>query len=676
MTTRSRRPAGRGNSGKGHGQERIEPYFGKPKRKRSRKGRGRKDEHAHPLLGALVRGFIFVCLFGLLLFGLTAIYLTAKLPDPVLLTMENRPPNVTVLAADGTVLAERGYGRGQVVLKDLPPYLPEAVIATEDRRFYHHFGVDPVGLVRAAITDLMAGHVVEGGSTITQQLAKNLFLKPDRTMTRKFKEVIYALWLEKRFTKDQILQLYLNRVYFGGGAYGVEAAAHRYFGKSAHDLTLPEAAMLAGLLKAPSTYSPNHSVKLATERLHEVLQNMVEAGYITEAQAKKAEAEPLGLRAQGEQSGYPYVVDWVADRLPDLIGEKHGDLVINTTIDPKIQKVAQVSLRRHLLEEGKAKHATEGAIVVMGPMGAVKAVVGGRSYRSSPYNRAIKAMRQPGSAFKPFVYLTAMEAGYTPDSIAYDSPVTIKGWTPKNYEKRYRGKVTLRKALAESINSVAVKLVAKVGISHVIDNAHRLGIDSTLRHDPSIALGTSEVTPLELTTAYAPFANGGFRAQMHVITRIRNADGRVLYQWHQLRPVRVIAPVYLGEMNDMMNETLVAGTGRRAGIPSHVAGGKTGTTQGSRDAWFVGYTAQYVAGVWIGNDNDSPMKHVTGGTIPAEIWHDVMLAAHRGKTPYALPGTTTPGLPEVTSGIPMQQDNAEESGLLGRMISLFTGHSG
>ncbi|MEG6508336.1 PBP1A family penicillin-binding protein [Methyloligella sp. 2.7D] len=678
-TQRKKRPAGRGASR----SERIEPHFDKPRKAVRRKSgsrsgaRGktaRRDAKRGSFLGGAIKLVVLVCLLGALAFGVVGIYLTSKLPDPVLLALDDRPPNVKVVAADGTVLAEKGLRRGHVSFAELPPHLIEAVIATEDRRFYSHFGIDPIGLARAAWVDIMAGAFVEGGSTITQQLAKNLFLKPDRTIARKLEEMIYAIWLEKRFDKEQILELYLNRVYFGGGAYGVEAASQRYFGKSARDLNLPESAMLAGLLKAPSTYAPTRSRALANSRLEIVLQNMVEAGFISQAEAKQAAAEPLGLRAEGDQAGYPYIVDWVAELLPQYVGDSHGDLIVDTTIDSSLQKAAQTSLAERLEKEGKEKNASEGAIVVLSPTGAVQALVGGRSYQTSPYNRAVKAKRQPGSAFKPFVYLAAMEAGYSPDSIAYDSPVTVKGWTPKNYEKSYRGEVTLRQGLEHSINSVAVKLVAKIGAARVVNTAHRLGIESTLHMQPSIALGTAEVSLLELTAAYAPFSNGGMRAQVHVIQRIRNADGRTLYVWKESPAAPAVAPAQIGAMNDMLNAVVVSGTGKRAGIPSHVAGGKTGTTQDSRDAWFVGYTAHYLAGVWIGNDDNSPMKKVTGGTIPAEVWHDTMLTAHRDKVPYALPGTYTPGIASAAGQAGWQpRGGGDSSAWLQRMLSVFTG---
>ncbi len=674
---RKRRPAGRFA-----GEERIEPSFdgrrNSPKRStapRRKASRTRRRKQQKPsVLGKLFRFTLALGLLAVAGFGLYAFHLTSKLPDPVLLTLDDRPPNVQVLAADGTMLAERGLRRGHLTVDEMPPHLIEAVIATEDRRFYSHFGIDPLGLMRAAVVDIMAGAFVEGGSTITQQLAKNLFLKPDRTIERKIEEMVYAIWLERRFDKNQIMELYLNRVYFGGGAYGVEAASRRYFGKSATDLNLAESALLAGLLKAPSTYAPTRSRKLANSRLEVVLDNMVDAGFITEQEAKQAAAVPLGLRAEGDQTGFPYIVDWVAELLPEFVGEKHGDLIVTTSIDPALQKNAQKTLRERLDTEGKEGRAGEGAMVVLSTDGAVRALVGGRSYQTSPYNRAVKAKRQPGSAFKPFVYLAAMEAGYTPDSIAIDSPVSLAGWTPKNYHSKYYGEVTLRTGLEKSLNSIAVKLIRQVGVPRVIQAAQRMGIESDLGKEMSIALGTSEVSLLELTAAYAPFANGGMRAQTHVIEEIRNADGRVLYRWKPSPAAPAVGGAQLGAMNDMMNAVVVTGTGRRAGIPRHVAGGKTGTTQSSKDAWFVGYTAHYLAGVWIGNDDNSPMKKVTGGTIPAEVWHDVMLAAHADKQPYGLPGTYSPGITASTTPLEMGKRAADQgSAWLKRMLGVFGG---
>jgi len=656
------------------GKERVEPHFG-GKRTPARKPRktARRSASASPIRRALLRGlFTTLALIALIIVG-SFLYFVARLPDPILLTLDDRPPNLTILASDGTVLAERGLRRGYVRLDRLPPYLPQAVIATEDRRFYNHLGVDPVGLVRAGMRNLIAGSVVQGGSTITQQLAKNLFLSPDRTMARKLEEAMYAIWLERRFTKDEILELYLNRVYFGGGTYGVEAAARRYFGRSARSVTLTQAALLAGLLKAPSRYAPTRSVELATTRVDVVLDNMVEAGFLSSAEAETAAAEPLRLRTFSDETGYPYAVDWVAETLPEVVGNTEGDLVVETTIDAGLQRAAQLTLRQTLDAEGKDLDVSEGAVVVLDTSGGIKALIGGRSYRSSPFDRAVKALRQPGSAFKPFVYLTALESGYTPDSIANDEPVAVDGWAPKNHTGTYRGAVTLRDSFAQSINTVAVKLADEVGRGNVVSTARRLGIRSELHDRPSLALGTAEVTPLELVAAYVPFANGGEGITPHIIARVRNGDGKLLYEYKGAGLARVVDESYVAEMNDMMNATMVSGTGRQAALPDQIAGGKTGTSQNSRDAWFVGYTAHYVGGVWVGNDDGSKMRNVTGGTLPAHIWHDIMVYAHEGKQPLALPGTRSPWLEEASSRLwtaPTEKSNAP---LYRRMIDLLSG---
>jgi penicillin-binding protein 1A len=667
---RKPKPAAKASKGK----ERVEPHFG-GKRTPARKPRKPQAQKStdRPIRRAALRVLFMACAWAALVLGGAFLYFVARLPDPILLTLDDRPPNLTILASDGTMLAERGLRRGYVRLDRLPPYLPQAVIATEDRRFYNHLGVDPVGLVRAGFRNLAAGSVVQGGSTITQQLAKNLFLSPDRTMARKLEEAIYAIWLERRFTKDEILELYLNRVYFGGGTYGVEAAARRYFGRSARSVTLTQAALLAGLLKAPSRYAPTRSVELATTRVDVVLDNMVEAGFLSSAEAEAAAGEPLRLRTFSDETGYPYAVDWVAETLPEVVGNTEGDLVVETTINAGLQRAAQLTLRQTLDAEGKDLDVSEGAVVVLDTSGGIKALIGGRSYRSSPFDRAVKALRQPGSAFKPFVYLTALESGYTPDSIANDDPVAVDGWAPKNHTGIYRGAVTLRDSFAQSINTVAVKLADEVGRGNVVSTARRLGIRSELHDRPSLALGTAEVTPLELVAAYVPFANGGEGITPHIIARVRNGDGKLLYEYKGAGLARVVDESNVAEMNDMMNATMVSGTGRQAALPDQIAGGKTGTSQNSRDAWFVGYTAHYVGGVWVGNDDGSKMRNVTGGTLPAHIWHDIMVYAHEGKQPLALPGTHSPWLEEASSRLwtaPTEKSNAP---LYRRMIDLLSG---
>ena len=625
----------------------------------------------HPLLYKGIRLCLLSLIWGTIVLGAAIVYFISQVPDPIIAALDDRPPNVTVLAADGTVLAERGLRRGHVRLDSLPPYLVQAVLATEDRRFYRHFGIDPLGLVRASFRNATAGTVVEGGSTITQQLAKNLFLSPKRTMARKLEEVIYAIWLEQRFTKDEILELYINRVYFGGGTYGVEAASQHYFGKPARDVTLPQAALLAGLLKAPSKYTPTRSVKLAASRVDEVLDNMVEAGFLSADAARSANEQPLNLPAKGDETGYPYAVDWVAELLPEYVDEKNSDLIVETTIDAGLQRVSQQALRQMLDEEGPARHASEGAVVVLDPSGGVKSLVGGRSYSTSPFDRAVKALRQPGSAFKPFVYLTALESGYTPDSLAYDGPTNIAGWSPKNYSGSYQGEVSLRDSLAHSINTVAVRLATEVGPSAVVRTAQRLGIHSKLQDNPSIALGTSEVTLLELTSAYAPFANGGQGVLPHVITRVKNGDGKVLYQRQHSTFGQVVSAADVGAMNDMLTATITSGTGKQAAIEGHMAAGKTGTTQSFRDAWFIGYTGHYVGGVWIGNDDGTRMKKVTGGTLPAKLWHEIMLYAHTDKTPLPLPNIRGPRLQEAIAGLPWPAKSGTP--LFQRVLGVFSG---
>ena len=635
----------------------------------------------HPRLLKTLRAGLFTALWGAIVLAGAVGYFISRVPDPLLATLDDRPPNVRVLAADGSVLAERGLRRGHIRVDVLPGHLIKAVMATEDRRFYQHFGVDPVGLIRASYRNFAAGTVVQGGSTITQQLAKNLFLKPERTITRKLEELVYAVWLEQRFSKDEILELYLNRVYFGGGTYGVEAAARHYFGKSARDITLPQSAMLAGLLKAPSRYAPTRSVRAASARAEVVLDSMVEAGFLNPEEAEAARRQPLALAAKGDETGYPYAVDWVAALLPEYVGEHDDALIVDTTIDAKLQRTSQEGLRKLLDGKGRKLRAGEGAVVVIDPAtGAVRALVGGRSYKTSPYDRALNARRQPGSAFKPFVYLAGLEAGYSPNSVAYDGPVNIGGWKPVNYTRTYKGKVTLRYAMTQSLNTVAVKLTAKVGPGRVAETAARLGIRSTLNATPSLALGTSEVTLLELTGAYAPFANGGWRVLSHVITRIRNSEGKILYQRRRSATGQVVHPHHVGAMNDMLKAVVERGTGKRAKLKRHPAGGKTGTTQKSRDAWFVGYTAHYVAGVWIGNDDNARMRKVTGGSLPASLWRDIMHSAHKNKAPKPLPGSKGRwrGADVIASGWPWQSEGREaQSGsdrpFFKRVFSFFGG---
>ncbi|TPI17608.1 transglycosylase domain-containing protein [Mesorhizobium sp. B4-1-1] len=622
------------------------------------RGRGRgRDRNRRGLLGIatrLVYWCFVLCIWGGIATAGIVVYYGAKMPAATTWSVPDRAPNIKIVSVDGALIANRGASGGEAVgLHEMSPYIPEAVVAIEDRRFYSHFGIDPIGLSRAMVANLLGGHFSQGGSTLTQQLAKNLFLTPDRTLERKVQEVLLALWLEHKHSKDQILEMYLNRVYFGSGAYGVEAASRRYFGKSARDVTLSEAALLAGLLKAPSKLSPARDPKAAEERAQLVLAAMRETGKISDKEYKTA-LSASATRAPSYWTGSEnYVADTVMDELPDLIGDVRSDIVINTTVDLNLQKLAEQSIRRLIDESGKKLNVTQGALVSIDDSGAVRAMVGGYDYSTSQFDRASEARRQPGSAFKPFVYMAALEAGRTPDSIRNDAPIKIGKWTPDNYGGKYYGKVTLATALAKSLNSVAAQLTMEVGPDAVVEAAHRMGIQSDLQANTSIALGTSEVTPLELTSAYVPFANGGYKPDIHFIQRISTANGKVLYENSGGSAPRVIKADIVGMMNSMMTGTVEVGTAKKAAF-NWPSAGKTGTSQNSRDAWFVGYTANLTTGVWFGNDDGSPMKKVTGGALPAQAWHEFMVAAHEGVPVRPLPGTwkSTPSDTIVPDEIP------------------------
>src|SRR6201999_3976044 len=454
------------------------------------------------------------------------VWVGAHLPAIQSLEIPKRPPTIEIVGMDGSMLAQRGEMAGaNVSLKDLPPYLPKAFIAIEDRPFYSHYGVDPWGILRAAVANVLHRGVSQGGSTLTQQLAKNLFLTQERTLARKLQEVELALWLERKHSKAEILELYLNRVYFGSGAYGVEAAAQRYFGKSAKNVTIAEAAMLAGLVKSPSRLAPNRNPEGAEQRAQIVLAAMADAKFITDAQAQASIGHPsYNVKPVGAGT-VNYVADWIGEVLDDLVGQIDQSVVVETSIDPKLQAVAETAVIDELAAKSVKYNVSQGALVAMSPDGAVRAMVGGRNYSESQYNRAVTAKRQPGSAFKPFVYLTAIEAGLTPETIRADAPLDIKGWKPENYGHQYLGPVTLTQALANSLNTVAVRLGLEVGPKNVVRTAHRLGISSKLEPNASIALGTSEVSVLELVGAYVPFANGGLAASPHVVTRIKTLEG-------------------------------------------------------------------------------------------------------------------------------------------------------
>ncbi len=610
-----------------------------PARRRSRRGRVKRGRGGRSLLGRLARFTFMLGLWAVLGLGALITYYASDLPSTDNLAVPKRPPNVQILAASGEPLANRGdMGGAAVSIKELPRYVGDAFIAIEDRRFRDHHGIDPIGLTRAVVTNLTAGRLEQGGSTLTQQLAKNLFLTPERNVERKVQEAILALWLERQYSKDQILELYLNRVYFGAGAYGIEAAARRYFDKPARALTLAEAAMLAGLVKAPSRLSPTRNPDQAQGRARLVLEAMVETGAITAKEARLARAAPAEPSNASETSSVNYAADWIMDLLDDHVGAFDRDIVVETTIDSIAQAAAERALTNGLDSSGAKLGVSQGAVIALAPDGAVLAMVGGRAYAKSQFNRAVDARRQPGSAFKPFVYLAALEHGLTPESVREDGPISVKGWSPENYSREYRGPVTLTTALALSLNTVAVRLGLEVGPKVVVAAAQRLGIASPLAPNPSLALGTSEVTPIEITAAYAVFANGGQAVTPYAVTRIKTAKGKVLFKRDAPEPPLVVDPQRIGMINAMMRETLTVGTARKAELPGWPAAGKTGTSQDFRDAWFIGYTGRVVAGVWLGNDDGKPTKRATGGGLPVEIWSEFMRAVHQGQTVADLPG--------------------------------------
>ena len=651
-------------------EDEDEPVVAKPRRSRSRRKPVRRPRRGFfGFIRTTIYWGLVLCLWvGIGLAGLVAYY-GSRMPSASTWVIPERPPNVKITDLDGSLIANRGTTGGEAVaLSDMSPYIPEAIIAIEDRRFYSHFGFDPIGLGRAVVTNVLTGHAVQGGSTLTQQLAKNLFLSPDRTLERKVQEVLLALWLEHKYTKDQILTMYLNRVYFGSNAYGVEAASRRYFNKSAKDVNLGEAAMLAGLVKAPSRLSPARDPAAAEARAQLVLQAMQDQGFITEADTKTAMSQPP-TRSKSYWSGAEnYVADMIMDQLPKLIGSDiKEDLIVDTTLDMSLEEKAEKALNDVLAKDGKKLNASQASLVSVDATGAIRALVGGRDYAQSQFNRAVTAKRQPGSAFKPFVYTAALEMGLTPNSIRNDAPIKIGNWAPENYEQRYSGPVTLATAVAQSLNTVAAQLVAEVGPEQVIKVAHRLGIESDLQANASIALGTSEVSLLELTSAYAAFMNGGFKATPYVVTKVTTAGGKVLYQSNVNNLPRVMNPDVVANMNAMMAGVIASGTGKSARIPGWQAAGKSGTTQSFRDALFVGFTSHLTTGVWFGNDDGKSMRKVTGGGLPAKAWQEFMIAAHKGVTPAPIFG----GGQIIDNGLPVAQSapNTDQPTTIGSIIS-------
>ena len=615
-----------------------------PRRGRAKAERPKRKRRSGPLwlFLALLKWLMLLGFLGFAAAAAVVVYYGAQLPSSNTWRVPERPPNIKILAADGQLISNRGKSGGEAVsLQELPYYVPAAVIAIEDKRFMSHIGIDPIGIASALVS--IATHKgLRGASTITQQLAKNLFLTREQTIGRKVQEALLALWLERNYTKQQILELYLNRVDFGHQKIGIEAASQFYYGHSARNLTLGEAATLAGSLKAPSNLNPKGANQQAvSDRQHTVLQAMADEGYISEDEAKAAAIDPSTPIATTVQGSESYVADWVEGLVTSYIGDIKQDVVVQTTIDWNLQKAAEFDVREMVAKNGKARHFSQGALVAMDPNGNVKAMVGGIDYEKSQYNRAITAKRQSGSAFKPMVYLTALEHGYTPDTIVDDDPFTYDGWSPQNDNGKYAGQIPLRTALAYSLNTVAARISVDVGPQAIVETAMRMGISSPLQAVPSIALGTQGVSLLELTQAYAPFANGGYSVIANPIAKITTADGKVLYQNTPPTPTEVVAPDKVGMMNNMLSTVVDIGTGKGAQLPGWQIAGKTGTSQKGRDALFVGYSAHMVTGVWLGNDNDAPTT-LTGGSLPAAIWTEFMQTAHKGVEPVPLPGSYTP----------------------------------
>ncbi len=549
--------------------------------------------------------------------------------------------SVTFYDRFGNEIGKRGLLRDDSVpLEELPDFLIKATLATEDRRFFEHFGVDVMGTIRALAENARADSVVQGGSSLTQQLAKNMFLSPERSLSRKIKEALIAVYLENHYTKREILKMYFDRAYLGGGSYGVEAAAQFYFGKSIRDVNFAEAAMLAGMFKAPTRYAPHVDLAASRARANEVLTNMVEAGYLTEGQVYGARMNPAKIVDRGEFYTPDWFLDWAFEEAQRIMRDKpQRILAARTTVDIGLQKIAEQSLQQTLAQNGRSRNFDQGAMVVMETDGAVRALVGGKDYGESQFNRAAHAYRQPGSSFKPYVYLTALENGFTPTTVVSGSGAVCGRWSPKNYSGGGGGRMMMKDALAKSINTIAVKVSLQVGREKVMANIQKLGI-THLKKTCSLALGDQGMTPLEHTANYAVFASGGLETHVYGIEEIHTLQGQLLYSHRNDEPARkqLFDRKVIETLNTMMQGVVTYGTGKRAQLDYTHSVGKTGTSSNYRDAWFMGFTGQYVAGVWLGNDDFSPMSRVTGGSFPAQTWHNFMVLAHDTDNIPTIPG--------------------------------------
>jgi len=581
---------------------------------------------------------------------------------------------VTFLDRFGNEIGTRGIRHNDAIpLDKFPDHLIKAVIATEDRRFYDHFGIDVAGTARAIMINARAGGVVQGGSSISQQLAKNLFLSNERTLDRKIKEAFLAMWLETRLTKNEILKLYLDRAYMGGGAFGVDAAAQYYFNKSARDVDLPESAMLAGLFKAPTRFSPNVNLPAARARANVVLDRLVESGFMTEGQVFGARRRPATPVDRRDDDAPNYYLDWAFEQMKKLVESFPKSMservfIVRTTLDPNLQKAADAAVESTLRQYGRQYHAGQAAAVLMDVDGSVRAMVGGRDYGVSQFNRATDSLRQPGSSFKPYVYAAALEHGFKPTSIVVDAPICLGNWCPQNYGRSYRGSMTLLSALTHSINTIAVRLSvsigkgnAKRGRAEIIRLAHEMGITTPLPDTPSLPIGADGVTLVDHTGAYATFPNLGMRVVPHAILEVRGGGGQLVWRWDRdgPKPKRVLSERAARDMIMMMNSVVERGTGRRARLDGVAAGGKTGTTNAYRDAWFMGYTGNFACGVWFGNDDYAPTNRMTGGSLPAMTWHNIMAYAHDGIEVKPLVGVPAPAERQQPAAVALKSKSGE-----------------
>ena len=591
------------------------------------------------------------------------LYYGSELPNITKSMVLERRPTISIQASNGEVVDRYGDIKGEIVdVRTLPPHITNAILATEDRKFYSHWGIDIKGIIRAFTVNLAKGRFAQGGSTITQQLAKNLFLSRERTLKRKIQEVILSFQLERELDKDEILSAYLNRVYLGSGAYGIDAAARTYFGKTAEELDLREAAVIAGLLKAPSRYSPNSNPELSEKRTAVVMQAMADAGYITEDDINEyKEIPPAPKRKPSSGDSVRYFTDYIVSQLDDLIGNIEEDIIVTTTLDIHVQKELEETITKALLRHGPKSDVGQAAGLFMRNDGAVVALMGGKNYENSEYNRVSDAIRQPGSAFKPFVYLAALENGKTMFSQVEDKKITTGRYKPKNFGNKYYGWVTLEKALTNSLNTIAVNLMREVGVSNVINTARRLGVTADLEPNLSTALGSSGVPMTQMVTAYSTLARGGLAVDAYSIKKIKTKSGEILYEYSApKKPRQVIEIEPLSQINAMMRSVVEKGTGVGAKT-SFPAAGKTGTTQDYRDAWFVGFTERYTGAIWLGNDDNSPMKRISGGSVPASIWKQVMIKAQSrgGKVYDSFPPVKVngSGMEDILDGILSPDEN-------------------